>query len=546
MRYRFLTLRAFVVGLLAACSSDDPTAPLFSGTTVEIVGAPSDSVLLADSEVQLTAVVRSADGAEVTGIPPRWTTSNASRATVTPDGRVTGVGPGEVNVRVSAGGATDQRTFSVRTRVPVPPSSGPPLATTLLDGAVRITLGAGAVSEGTVLHLRAVDDPPPIARLVSATTIELGPPGVTFSAPVTLAISYPPSITLAEQPFLRLHRLTDGAWSIMPGGSVDLDAGRASGTITRTGTYGLLRPAAVATLHIDAGDGQTALAGTFVSTAPRVLVRDAEGQPVEGAVIRFFVSAGGGEIVGDATGISDASGRARLSGQWRLGPTTTNNALTAEVVGSSVAPVTFSATMETVTLVLTRDIAGAVSGRPATTQPRLEFRTGSGGLLPISDGVTAQLLNGNGTLVGTLRVDAASGVVTFTNLRIDGTGAHQLRFTAGGHQVTGGVFTVTQELAALKIVVQPAGAEEDKPFDTQPVIELLDDAGLPYLPEKAVTASIASGPGDLRGNRSITSSGGRVHFTNLRIDDDGMHRLRFATSSPTRFVLSDLFNVIDD
>lgn len=532
--------------LLPACASDDPAAPLFTGTTVQIVGAPSDGVLLAEGEIQLSAVVRAEDGTEITGVRPTWSSTDVGLATVSNEGRVVGVRPGDVNVRVNAAGATDERALSVRTRVPLPDNSGPPLVSTLLDGDVRITLGAGAVSGGTVVHVREVEDPAPLARLVSGTAIELGPPGLTFSAPVTLALSYPSSIPLAEQPFLRLHRLTDGGWSLMPGGSVDLDARRVQGAITRTGTYALLRPAAVATLRIDAGDAQRALAGTFVAIAPRVMVRDAEDRPVQSAVVRFFVSAGGGAIVGEANGISDAEGRATLPGQWRLGPTSPTHALTAEVVGSSVAPVIFTATTESITLVITRQLAGAVSGRTATTQPRLEFRTGSGTLLPISDGVTAELLSGSGTLVGTLRVDASNGVVTFTNLRIDGSGAHQLRFTSGGHQVTGSIFTVTQELATLTIFVQPDGAEKDVAFTTQPVIELLDDAGLPFLPGKTVTASIASGSGDLKGSRSVVSSGGRATFTNLRIDDNGMHRLRFETTSPTRSVVSNQFNVEDD
>lgn len=539
-------LPVLATALLTACASDAPTAPLFAGTTVEIVGAPSDGILLADAEIQLTAIVRSADGAELTGVQPVWSSTDASRATVAADGRVVAVRPGEVMVRVIAAGATDQRALSVRTRVPLPPSSGPPVATTLLDGAVRITLNAGAVPGGTALHLRAVSDPQPLGRLVSSTAIELGPPGLAFAAPVTLAISYPAATPLAEQPFLRLHRLTDGAWSLVPSGSVDLDAGRALGAITRTGTYALLRPASVATLRIDAGDGQTALAGSFVSTSPRVMVRDAEDRPVEGASVRFVVTGGGGAIIGDAVGVSDVDGRARLPGQWRLGPTSANNALTAEVVGSSIAPVTFTATAETVTLVLTRELAGAVSGRAATTQPRLEFRTGSGALLSVSDGVTAQLLNGNGTLVGTLQVTATNGVATFTNLRIDGTGAHQLRFTSGSRQATGTTFTVTQALASIEMLVQPAGAVEDRVFTTQPVILLLDDAGLPYLPEKTVTATIASGSGSLRGSRTVTSAGGSASFTNLFIDDDGPHRLRFATTAPTRTVVSDLFIVAPD
>lgn len=532
--------------LLSACKSDDPSAPLFTGTTVEILGAPSDGVLLTEGELQLTARVRNAEGVEVEGSTVRWSSTDASRATVTSGGRVVGVRPGDVSVRVNAGGATDERPLSVRTRVPLPGSTGPSLASTLLDGAVQITLNAGAVPSGTALHLRSISDPAPLARLVNGTAIELGPSGVSFNATVTLGLKYPSSVAGAEQPFLRIHRLEGGEWRRLSGGSVDLTAGRVFAAITRTGIYAVLRSAGVATLRVDAGDGQRAMVGSYVATAPRVMVRDAADRPVEGAVIRFSVTSGGGAIVGEATAVSNAEGRATLVGQWRLGPTATTNVLSAELVGGGVPAVTFTATAETVSLVITRELAGAVSGRAASTQPRLEFRTSSGAVVPVSDGVSVELLSGSGTLVGTLRAEAQSGVVTFTNLRIDGSGAHQLRFTSGGSLLSGSVFTVTQELAALQVLVQPAGAVDDKAFETQPVILLLDDAGLPYLPEKEVTASISSGPGELRGTRTVTSSAGRATFTNLRINDDGTHRLRFETSSPSRFVLSNSFTVVED
>jgi hypothetical protein len=478
----------------------------------------------------------------VSGQRVTWSSSDVSRATVSSGGIVRGVQPGDVEVRASSGGATDQRALSVRVGVPVPDGSAP-LTSTLLDGAVLITVNAGAVPAGTVLHLRALADPPADARLLPSSAVELGP-SIEFGGPVTLALAYPASVPPAERSYLRLHSFASGVWSPVPGSSVDLSAERVQGVIARAGVFAVFRPPAAASLRIDAGDGQLGLPASIVPVAPRVLVRDVNDDPVAGVPVRFTVSAGGGSIIGDDTGISGTDGRATLPGSWRLGPTTGTNALTAAIVGNDIPAVTFSATAEAVLLVIARQIAGAVSGRVATTQPRLEFRTASGTLLSVGDGVTAQRLSGSGTLVGTLTINAVNGVATFSDLRIDGVGAHRLRFSAGGLQATGAEFTVTQELASLEVVVQPDGAQEDKVFTVQPVIRLLDDAGLPYLPPKTVAATLSSGDGDLRGTRSVTSSAGLATYTNLRIDDEwGPHRLRFATTAPTRSVLSDMIFV---
>ena len=94
-----------------------------------------------------------------------------------------------------------------------------------------------------------------------------------------------------------------------------------------------------------AGDGQTALAGTAVTNAPQVRVEDGGGNPVEGVIVNFAVTAGGGSVT-DATVMTDASGLARV-GSWTLGAAGGFNALTVSMSGSSVAPVMFTATATT-------------------------------------------------------------------------------------------------------------------------------------------------------------------------------------------------------
>jgi hypothetical protein len=91
------------------------------------------------------------------------------------------------------------------------------------------------------------------------------------------------------------------------------------------------------------GDGQTAVAGQPVSTAPAVLVQDANNNPVAGVPVTFEVVSGLGRITGGST-VTDANGLARV-GDWRLG-SKGSNVLRATAAGTGISgnPVTFTAT----------------------------------------------------------------------------------------------------------------------------------------------------------------------------------------------------------
>ena len=99
---------------------------------------------------------------------------------------------------------------------------------------------------------------------------------------------------------------------------------------------------AAATLAIQAGDNQTATAGSQVAVDPAVLVTDGGGNPVASVAVTFAVATGGGSI-GGANAVTDASGIAEVGG-WTLGPIAGPNTLTATSAGLSGSPVTFHAT----------------------------------------------------------------------------------------------------------------------------------------------------------------------------------------------------------
>lgn len=98
-----------------------------------------------------------------------------------------------------------------------------------------------------------------------------------------------------------------------------------------------------ATVHLAAGNSQSARAGAPVPTSPAVKVLDQSGSPVPGVVVRFAVTSGGGSVTGDSA-VTDAGGVGAL-GAWRLGLSGVNT-LEATLPKETLAgePVRFVAT----------------------------------------------------------------------------------------------------------------------------------------------------------------------------------------------------------
>ena len=103
MRYRqFLSLAPLV--LLAACGGggaatttapEPPAAPAFA----DLVLSPQIGSVEVGSTFQLTASPRDGTGNELLGAPgPSYTSSDASKATVSASGEVTGVAQGSVTI----------------------------------------------------------------------------------------------------------------------------------------------------------------------------------------------------------------------------------------------------------------------------------------------------------------------------------------------------------------------------------------------------------------------------------------------------------------
>ena len=97
-------------------------------------------------------------------------------------------------------------------------------------------------------------------------------------------------------------------------------------TFTATGTAG-----AATQIAINAGNSQTATAGTPVAVDPSVIVRDANGNPVAGVSVTFAVASGGGWV---ASGDSGATGD---TGEATTNPTAVNTAILGSATAGSCA-----------------------------------------------------------------------------------------------------------------------------------------------------------------------------------------------------------------
>jgi hypothetical protein len=153
-----------------------------------------------------------------------------------------------------------------------------------------------------------------------------------------------------------------------------------------------------------------------------------------------------------------------------LGTVAGANTVTATAAGLTGSPVTFTATGSAGAisqLVITTQPNGATTGVPFTAQPVLELRDVNDNVVTTaSTTVTVTVESGPGALLGTAAVDAAAGIATFTDLRLDEPGAYTLRFstTDPALSVVSATFTVVvPDRAVVSDSVAPRARREAGP-----------------------------------------------------------------------------------
>ncbi len=217
------------------------------------------------------------------------------------------------------------------------------------------------------------------------------------------------------------------------------------------------KPQALASLRAVGSTSSSAPVAMMLPLAPAVLVTDELGKPVQGVLVMWQVTAGGGSVANDSSR-TNSSGLA-ASGGWRLGTVVGEQKLVASVLG--LPSVTFT--------------AQAVAGLPS----RIVKITGDGQrgrigvALPVSPGI--RVLDVFGNPVGnvaitftpgpgsgivspqTVLTDALSGAAFLSSWTLGDSAMQSLVATAGAGITT--EFTATVVVSNFDITVRYVGVQ---------------------------------------------------------------------------------------
>ena len=284
-----------------------------------------------------------------------------------------------------------------------------------------------------------------------------------------------------------------------------------SGVTTQVNFTASASAGAPASVAIQAGDNQSAVAGAAVTTAPAVLVRDRFNNPVSGTSVFFSVSAGGGSVAG-AGATTNASGVATV-GSWTLGATTGANRLTALVVANGVTsnPVTFNAT--------------ATAGAPAALQAQgsTSLTATAGALVspvpsvrvvdaagnPVSNVTVTFTASSGSTVVGASKVTNSNGLATPDSWQVGASlGNYTLTASVGTAST---VFTATARAGAATSLSIFAGnnqtASVGRTLPIDPAVRITDALGNPIAGQEVVF-EVTSGGGSALVRRPVTDANG--------------------------------------
>jgi adhesin/invasin len=339
---------------------------------------------------------------------------------------------------------------------------------------------------------------------------------------------------------------TAGSWTLGPSAGVNSLTATAAGvggspvTFTATGVA-----AAASTIALNAGNGQSAVAGAAVTTDPSVLVTDAGGDPVSGVEITFAVASGGGAVT-PATVTTDGSGVATVT-SWTLGTTAGANTLTATAFGLSGSPVTFSATSTAGTAsryVVTSSTYSPIGGATAAISAQLADQYGNAVKTP-GISVTWSRTPTSGALSASSSSTNANGIATVTLTTSTTAGvAYTVTATSSSPTKRTGASAVITTVAgaATKMALNAGGGQTavaGQAVATDPSVVVRDVNNNP-VPGVAVTFAVASGGGSVSGGSATTNVSGIATVTSWTLGTTaGVNTLRATVSglsgSPVTF-----------
>ena len=292
-------------------------------------------------------------------------------------------------------------------------------------------------------------------------------------------------------------------------GSNGVQATAAGFNVTFAGT-GVAGPAT--TLAKQAGDNQTAVAGSALPIQPAVVVEDAAGNPVAGVTVNFAIASGGGTIA-NAQALTDGQGIAS-GGTWTLGPAAGANTLTATAPGLSGSPATFAATgsvlppgSSAAIIKVRGDGQTAVAGQPAAESLVVQVRDANGTAVPGAT-VTWSVLTGGGSVSLTSVITDAGGLVGVEWTLGSTAGANTVQAGVAGFNAT---FTGTGVAGAATTLAQQAGdnqtATVSSPLPINPTVSVTDAGGNP-VSGVLVSFAVTSGGGSVAAAQNLTDAQG--------------------------------------
>jgi adhesin/invasin len=304
---------------------------------------------------------------------------------------------------------------------------------------------------------------------------------------------------------------TIGSWTLgsSPGPnslSATVEGSVLSVTFAATATAG-----APATVAVHAGDNQSAVAGTTVPVPPAVVVKDANGHPVQGVTTIFAIASGGGMLSGSSP-VTNAQGIATV-GTWQLGSIAGANTLSVTVQGTTVST-TVAATGTAGTPASIFISAGnnqsATVGTNVPIAPAVLVRDAHGNR---AQGVTVNfaVVSGGGSLTGASPVSNAEGIATVGSWRM-GTnpGTNTMSATVQGTTLSALFAAAATPPPPASVTVQ-SGANQTAIAGTAvavPPAVLVRDAGGNPLSGVNVAFAVASGGGSITGPSQVTNSQG--------------------------------------
>ena len=294
-------VRAATLVILVSCgggggTSHDasPTAPSPRVASVAIGGVPTEGVVLVGVPSVLTAVAKDANGSSMARVIT-WSTSNATIASVSPAGAVTGIATGGVTITATSDAVTADAALRVREGLTVPPASATsPVSRSAVGGIVTITIPPGAVPVAvSTLTVAPAATVPASSDLVAGTAMDFGPSGTTFSKPLTIALKYNDAVVeAADRGRLSIFVVNGSTWDELPGSVTDQATSQVSVDVSHFSTYAILRKVVGATLVASVTVSPSNASLTVGQTQQLMATpKDASGNALTGRTVTWVSSA---------------------------------------------------------------------------------------------------------------------------------------------------------------------------------------------------------------------------------------------------------------